>query len=194
MAIETHPLPPFLPKNAQVLLLGSFPPQQHRWKMQFYYPNYQNDMWRIFGLLFFNDAHYFLDLEEKSFKEEQIRAFLTQIGVAIYDTAYQVIRLNNNAADKFLQIHALTDLETLLAKIPDCRHIVTTGDKATDSLVEILAQDIIKPKIGQRSQAQFTNRTLQLYRLPSSSRAYPLALEKKAEAYAEVFKQIGLLK
>ena len=194
MAIETHPLPPFLPKNAQVLLLGSFPPQQHRWKMQFYYPNYQNDMWRIFGLLFFNDAHYFLDLEEKSFKEEQIRAFLTQIGVAIYDTAYQVIRLNNNAADKFLQIHALTDLETLLAKIPDCRHIVTTGDKATDSLVEILAQDMIKPKIGQRSQAQFTNRTLQLYRLPSSSRAYPLALEKKAAAYAEVFKQIGLLK
>ena len=194
MAIETHPLPPFLPKNAKALLLGSFPPQQHRWKMQFYYPNYQNDMWRIFGLLFFNDAHYFLDLAGKSFKEEQIRAFLTQIGVAIYDTAYQVIRLNNNAADKFLQIHALTDLETLLAKIPDCRHIVTTGDKATDSLVEILAQDIIKPKIGQRSQAQFTNRTLQLYRLPSSSRAYPLALEKKAAAYAEVFKQIGLLK
>ncbi|MBZ0474890.1 hypothetical protein AST19_18975 [Acinetobacter baumannii] len=32
-----------------------------------------------------------------------------------------------------------------------------------------------------------------LYRLPSSSRAYPLALEKKAEAYQKFFKEIGFL-
>jgi hypothetical protein len=29
--------------------------------------------------------------------------------------------------------------------------------------------------------------------MPSSSRAYPLAIEKKAEAYAQLFKEIGLL-
>jgi len=45
--IETHPLPPFLPPNAKLLMLGSFPPPATRWKMNFYYPNYQNDMWRI---------------------------------------------------------------------------------------------------------------------------------------------------
>ena len=31
-------------------MLGSFPPQQKRWSMAFFYPNFQNDMWRIFGL------------------------------------------------------------------------------------------------------------------------------------------------
>ena len=50
--IETHPLAPFLPVNAKLLMLGSFPPPKERWKMDFYYPNYQNDMWRIFGLIF----------------------------------------------------------------------------------------------------------------------------------------------
>lgn len=27
--------------------------------MRFYYPNFQNDMWRIFGWLFFADKHHF---------------------------------------------------------------------------------------------------------------------------------------
>ena len=33
--IETHPLPPFLPPNAKLLMLGSFPPPATRWKMNF---------------------------------------------------------------------------------------------------------------------------------------------------------------
>ena len=33
---------------------------------------------------------------------------------------------------------------------------------------------------------------LELYRLPSSSRAYPLSLEKKAEAYKLMFQHYGL--
>ncbi len=42
--IETHPLQQVLPSNAKLLMLGSFPPPQTRWKMDFYYPNYQNVM------------------------------------------------------------------------------------------------------------------------------------------------------
>ena len=45
--IENHPLEPFLPTNARLLMLGSFPPQKKRWSMDFYYPNLNNDMWRI---------------------------------------------------------------------------------------------------------------------------------------------------
>ena len=90
--IETHPLQPFLPENAKLLMLGSFPPPRTRWKMDFYYPNYQNDMWKIFGLVFFQNKEYFLDLATKNFKEQLIRDFLTEKGIAIFDTAYQVIR------------------------------------------------------------------------------------------------------
>ena len=60
---EVHPLAPFLPDGARVLMLGSFPPKRVRWSMEFFYPNLQNDMWRIMGLLFFGDkAHFLADL------------------------------------------------------------------------------------------------------------------------------------
>ncbi|WP_277560868.1 uracil-DNA glycosylase family protein [Acinetobacter beijerinckii] len=191
--IETHPLQPFLPATAKLLMLGSFPPPQHRWKMDFYYPNYQNDMWRIFGLIFFKDKDYFLDLPTKNFKEQQIREFLIQLGVGIFDTAYQVKRLQGNASDKFLEIVTPTDLSKLLMQIPLCNTIMTTGDKATDTLMQHFPEQVTKPMIGQSVQVNYMDRELSLYRLPSSSRAYPLALEKKAEAYKLFFEQIGLV-
>ncbi|ENX22645.1 uracil-DNA glycosylase family protein [Acinetobacter vivianii] len=191
--IETHPLQPFLPSNAKLLMLGSFPPPQSRWKMDFYYPNYQNDMWRIFGLIFFNDKNHFLDLPNKNFKEQQIREFLTEIGVGIFDTAYQIKRLQGNASDKFLEIVTPTDLSKLLEQIPMCHTIMTTGDKATDTLMQHFPDQPIKPMIGQSVQVKHLDRELNLYRLPSSSRAYPLALEKKAEVYQQFFQQIGLV-
>ncbi|WPO68855.1 uracil-DNA glycosylase family protein [Acinetobacter haemolyticus] len=191
--IETHPLAPFLPSNAKLLMLGSFPPPQSRWKMDFYYPNYQNDMWRIFGLIFFEDKDYFLDLPNKNFKEQIIRDFLTRIGVGIFDTAYQVKRLQGNASDKFLEIVTPTDLSKLLEQIPLCHTIMTTGDKATDTLMQHFPEQVAKPMIGQSVQVNYMDRELSLYRLPSSSRAYPLALEKKANAYRQFFTEIGLV-
>lgn len=191
--IETHPLAPFLPVNAKLLMLGSFPPPKERWKMDFYYPNYQNDMWRIFGLIFFNNKDYFLNLEHKNFHEDKIRHFLTEKGIAIFDTAYQVKRLKGNASDKFLDIVTPTDLEQLLHQIPVCSTIVTTGDKATDTLMQSFEPSTIKPVIGTPSETIFLQRKFNLYRMPSSSRAYPLALEKKAYAYAALFQAIGLL-
>lgn len=76
--IETHPLEPFLPGNAVLLMLGSFPPQQKRWSMDFFYPNLQNDMWRIVGLIFFGDKEYFLKPDKKAFDKERIIDFLKQ--------------------------------------------------------------------------------------------------------------------
>jgi G:T/U-mismatch repair DNA glycosylase len=37
---EKHPLQPFLPQNAKILMLGSFPPPKARWSMEFFYPNW----------------------------------------------------------------------------------------------------------------------------------------------------------
>ena len=193
LEIETHPLQPFLPENAKLLMLGSFPPPRTRWKMDFYYPNYQNDMWKIFGLMFFQNKEHFLDLANKNFKEQLIRDFLTEKGIAIFDTAYQVIRLKGNASDKFLQIAKPTDLAQLLQDIPQCYNVMTTGDKATDTLMLSMPEGTEKPQIGQSSKTYFAERDMTLYRMPSSSRAYPLAVEKKAEAYAQLFEEIGLL-
>lgn len=193
LEIETHPFEPFLPENAKLLMLGSFPPPKTRWRMNFYYPNYQNDMWRIFGLVFFENKDYFLDVANKNFKIELLRDFLMHKGIAIFDSAHRAIRLKGNASDKFLQVEEAINIEALLARIPHCHSVMTTGDKATDTLMSALPQDTEKPQIGVSSSTYFADRALTLYRMPSSSRAYPLAVEKKAVFYRTMFEDAGLL-
>ena len=189
--IEEHPLEPFLPVNAVLLMLGSFPPQKKRWSMDFFYPNLQNDMWRIFGLIFFQDKEHFLIPGKKVFDKDRIVEFLNEKGIALYDTASSVRRLQDNASDKFLEVVEPTDIGLLLKQIPACKAIVTTGQKATDTIREQVEVD--EPTVGTSAPFEFEDREMKLYRMPSSSRAYPLALEKKAAAYRVMFSELGLL-
>ena len=190
--IEEHPLEPFVPSNATLLMLGSFPPQKKRWSMDFFYPNLQNDMWRIFGFLFFNDKDHFLLPGKKAFNKDYLVEFLTEKGIALYDTATAIRRLQDNASDKFLEVIEPTDIRLLLKQLPQCQAIVTTGQKATDIIRSQI--EVNEPSVGQSCPFEFEDRILQLYRMPSSSRAYPLALEKKAAVYRLMLNELGLLK
>lgn len=190
MTIETHPLVPFTPPNSQVLILGSFPPPQTRWKMPFYYPNFNNDFWRIMGLVFFDDKNHFINTADKSFYQDRIEQFLNCTGIAISDTAYQIKRLQNNASDKFLEVITLMDIAGILDKLPNCISIITTGEKATQILCDTYAATA--PKVGQSVDFIIGQKPITLYRLPSSSRAYPLSLDKKAAAYRLVFECLNL--
>ena len=191
MEIEKHPLEPFLPAKAKLLMLGSFPPQKKRWSMEFYYPNLNNDMWRIFGILFFDDKDYFLNETRKAFCRERIIDFLNEKGIALFDTASSIRRLQDNASDKFLEVVEATDVTALLRQLPECIAIVTTGQKATDTLRQQV--NVEEPKVGDYSEFIFEGRAMRLYRMPSSSRAYPLALDKKATAYRIMYQDLQIL-
>lgn len=191
--VEYHPLIPFLPTNAKVLFLGSFPPQRKRWCMDFYYPNFINDHWRIEGAVFFGDRHHFVDEEEKRFKLTDIIAFCQEKGLAFFDTSTAVRRLQENASDKFLEVVEPTDIQALIVQLPQLRTIVTTGEKATETLCTTMKISSL-PKVNTFVPVPDTynqaGEQLVLYRLPSSSRAYPLAFEKKVEAYKRMFEQM----
>ena len=188
--VEFHPLRPFLPKNAKELFLGSFPPQRKRWSMDFFYPNFINDHWRIEGQIFFGDRNHFVDEREKRFRQEEIVSFCQEKGIAFFDTATAICRTKDNASDKFLEVVEPTDIHDLLRQIPHCRAIVTTGEKATETICQTLGISDI-PKVNS-SVAIPGGRSLVLYRLPSSSRAYPLSFDKKVEAYRRMFESINL--
>ena len=186
--IEYHPLRPFLPENAKVLFLGSFPPQRKRWCMDFYYPNFINDHWRIEGEVFFGDKNHFVDVENKRFKIDDIVAFCQEKGLAFYDTSTAVRRLQDNASDKFLEVVEPTDIRALVAQLPQLRAIVTTGEKATETICNSLGIPKI-PKVNTSVAIPMFD-SLMLYRLPSSSRAYPLAFDKKVACYREMFNRV----
>jgi len=191
MEIEKHPLEPFLPAKAKLLMLGSFPPQKKRWSMEFYYPNLNNDMWRIFGILFFDDKDYFLNETRKAFCRERIIDFLNEKGIALFDTASSIRRLQDNASDKFLEVVEATDVTALLRQLPECKAIVTTGQKATDTLRQQF--NVEEPKVGDYSEFIFEGRAMRLYPMLSSSRGFPLALDKKATAYRIMYQDLQIL-
>lgn len=185
--IEVHPFPPFIPDGARVLIMGTFPPQPKRWSMEFYYPNRTNDFWPMMGLIFFGDRKALYTSDGKNFDLDKIKTLLTEKGIALNDTGWKIRRLMNNASDKYLDIVEPVPLASLLARMPLCRAIATTGEKAAGVVAEITST--MPPKMGEMTPW----RDIQLWRLPSTSRAYPLALDKKAEYYARMFRQAGII-
>ena len=194
--VEYHPLRPFLPENGKVLFLGSFPPQRKRWCMDFYYPNFINDHWRIEGQLFFGDKNHFVDLDAKRFKIDEIVTFCQEKGLAFFDTATAIRRLQDNASDKFLEVVEPTDIQALIRQMPHLRAIVTTGEKATETICDSLNIPTV-PKVNTSVAIPNTfdraGNPILLYRLPSSSRAYPLAFDKKVAAY-QIITELTLCK
>jgi G:T/U-mismatch repair DNA glycosylase len=171
-------------------MLGTFPPPRTRWSMDFFYPNFQNDMWRIFGLVFFGDKDHFVAGRGK-FDRAGLEEFLRDEGVALFDTAVKVRRLKGNASDQFLEIVEKIDLAATLEKIPDCRAILTAGEKAASALVSITGSPL--PPVGGFVEFEYGNRLLRHYRMPSSSRAYPKPLSEKAAIYGRMFAELGMI-
>lgn len=193
---EIHPLEPFLPKNARLLMCGTFPPKQNRWSMNFYYPNFINDMWRIFGLIYFGDKEALVDKEHKTFRVEKIRNLLLEHGIALSDTGKEVVRTKDNASDKWLQIDQPIDLEATMSEIPDCVAVATTGEKAAGIIASLTGTEV--PRVGEWSRCEIALpdgmlREFRHWRMPSSSRAYPMKLEKKADFYRHMLKETGVL-
>lgn len=186
--LEAHPFEPYIPDNARVLIMGTFPPQPKRWSMDFYYPNRTNDFWYMMGLIFFGDRNALLVPGTKDFDLDKIKALLNDKGIALNDTGRKVRRLMGNASDKFLEIVEPVPLQELLDRMPDCRAIATTGEKAAGVIAEITGTPA--PRMGEMTPGPDG---IQIWRMPSTSRAYPLKLEKKADYYRRLFEAAGIL-
>ena len=191
MEIETHPFEPWLPSNARLLLLGTFPPAPKRWCMEWYYPNYTNDMWRIFGHVFFGDKQYFVNEADRTYKLDLLKP--KEKGIAIFDTALRIRRTTGTASDTDLEIVEPADLDGMLRSLPACRAVLAAGQLATKVFTDHYGIDARKMKMGDHREFRFGQRVIRLYREPSSSRAYPMKVEKKAEYYRRMFEEIDLL-
>ena len=131
-----------------------------------------------------NIKNYRIELFDESYKETEKCIKKAQKN----DTACEVRRLRDNASDAFLEVVTPTDIPALLAHIPSCHTLVTTGEKASSIAAETFGCPV--PPVGSYVDIVMPgpNRaSLRFWRMPSTSRAYPLPLEKKAEAYRQLF-------
>ncbi len=166
-------------------MLGTFPPAPKRWCMPWYYPNFQNDMWRIFGYIFFGDKNHFVEPGQKTWRLDELKEFLAEKGIAIFDTALRIRRTKGTASDKDLEIVEQADLDGMLRKLPECQGVLTAGQLATQVFTSHYGVKL--PKMGNYTEFNFEGRPMRLYRMPSSSRAYPMKVEDKAAYYKKMF-------
>lgn len=187
--IETHPFAPFVYDGAKILFLGTFPPKSEKWSMEFFYPNKINDMWRIMGIIFHGDKEFFIDAVTGAFNCGQIKRFLADKRMAMYDTAYKVYREKGNASDKFLHIIEPVDVKKMLQRYESIDVVVATGEKAAFMVVSQFGVTV--PKAGAHVEVSLGDRIVKVYRMPSTSRAYPMAIDKKASIYRNMLEECG---
>ena len=140
------------------------------------------------GHIAHGDKNFFVVPGEKRFDKEKIVAFCRAQGIALYDTAEEVIRLKGNASDDFLQVERPTDLSALLEQLPECRTIVATGQKSAETLQAITGCAPLP--VGGSVETDFAGRHLTVWRMPSSSRAYPRPVEWKSTFYQKVLESL----
>ena len=147
-------------------------------------------------MIFFNDKDKFFNKESKTIDKEGIKEMLTRYKIGVGETATEVIRTKDNASDKFLEIVMPVKLTKLFANAPSLEIIATTGEKAASVIASLTNTSV--PKMGEHINCRAvlddgTPRDFIHWRLPSTSRAYPMALEKKKAYYEELFKESGII-
>ena len=150
-------------------------------------------MWRIFGLLFYGDKLHFVDEANKTYRLEALKAFLEERGVALFDTCLRIRRTKGTASDKDLEVVERADLDGMLRALPQCKAVIAAGQLATDIFTSHYGIDAKDMKMGEYLTFEFEGRAIRLYREPSSSRAYPMKVEAKAEYYKKMLQDIELL-
>lgn len=119
---HTHKFKPFLPRDAQILILGSFPSPSSR-KKDFYYMDSRNRFYTV--------LNYVLQ-ENYSDEVDDRKELLRKHKIALYDVVEACII--PDARDSNIKKPILVDLQKLLKKLPHIKQIFVLGLTTTKKL------------------------------------------------------------
>jgi len=158
MQVYSHPFDAFVPDNAEVLILGSFPSIKS-FEDNFYYAHPQNQFYKLLAAVY--DELTPQSIEEKS-------KFLQKHKIALWDMVAECER--ENSLDSNLKKIKVNDIEGFLEKYSTIKKVCFTG------------------KTAQKLYLQhFSHLDLPTFYLPSPSPAYrAMKFEEKLAVYKEV--------
>lgn len=155
-SIEELPWPPYIPKNATKLLLGTFPPQQNKRRIDFYYPNPGNRLWPVLANLAHCNLRHFSGTEAV-FERKQI---LDRLNLGISSMGQKIIRFGQNSLDENIRPLQLFDVLRLLDQYPLIDTILLTSSTGKGSTLGMFSSYcmlngiVVPPKIS-KIPAQF---------------------------------------
>lgn len=186
---ETHPWPPFIPVNADKLILGTFPTSEgNRGAYEFFYPNPNNDFWRVL----FRVAGKKLDDHRNAEPVEIRKQVLTELNLGIGDIGKRILRQKESSKDESLFPIEYTDIFSILNNHPTIRKIIITSSSGGNSVLSwfhhyavLNNQNFIIPKgkLPMKTNILFRGKNIKIEIVSSPSRLSPIKGDKLFEMY-----------
>lgn len=121
--IEEHPFETFVPENAEVLIIGTFPTHNNNHRFNFFYSGKDNSFWSIIEQVFKLSFQH--DIGNKAVEER--KAFLKSKGIGITDMHEKCYRKNGYSTDENLFPIILKDIFAILDEHASIKRIVLTS-------------------------------------------------------------------
>ena len=189
---ESHPWEPFIPQNADKLILGTFPTtDKYRGAYEFFYPNPNNDFWRVI----FEVAGKKLDHFHQTEPIDARKQILSYLKLGIADIGKKVLRQKDSSKDDHLFPIEYTDIFSLLEMYPTIKKIIITSSSGANSVLSWFHHyciinghtiNIPKSKLPITTKLLFNNLEIKIDIISSPSRLSPIKGDKLLEMYRTV--------
>jgi len=195
--IEFHPWKYYLPPNAEVLIIGTFPTAFHNRSFDFFYPNKTNIFWKIIYAIAQKELS---TVDDKILAVKSRKEVLDVLKVAITDMGYCIKRNDNSSQDEKLELVEATKIIDILKKTPTIKTIILTSSSGPVSAArwfkEYLVDNKIFFKIPKGKKPQYTAISINgteikvaiLYS-PSQRAVNRISFEKMIAMYKEAISQ-----
>jgi G:T/U-mismatch repair DNA glycosylase len=180
--IEIHPEWDFDIPGMKTLILGNFPPHKKRWDYEFFYPNKQNNFWKVLAAI-----------NGKPLKEMrgvpaviERKGIMKKLKTGVMNIAGKVKRKGHSARDTDIEIIEYNDVLNVIKRHPELETIIIAGYSAKNStarkFLEYLNEHGIEynPPVEIKAGATFEifikKRLIKCVIVNSTSTAFPIKL------------------
>lgn len=172
------------------LMLGSFPPHENKRDYPFYYPNKQNNFWKILSTFCDSPLQHWEG--EKAVKER--KAIMEKLNIGVENMGQLIQRKGASAKDTDIRILEFHDILSVLKKHSELSRILLSGYSAENSTFQSFCRYLRlqglefklpeKTKPGERFTFLYDKRLIECVILHSTSTATRIPLSALIKEFA----------
>lgn len=188
--IEIHPDWYFNIPEMKVLILGSYPPHLDKWSFPFYYPNKQNNFWKILAAINNAELNYF----EGDIAVNERKQLMRNLKIGVQNMGKVIYRKGKSSLDADIEIKEFQDILAIIKKHPELKKIILSGYSAKNStyyaFIQYLKENNIEFKgpvkiaPGNLFVIKLSGRTLSCVIVNSTSTTTRMKLEYLIEQFS----------
>lgn len=194
---ETHNWEPYIPKNADKLILGTFPTaEQNRGSYEFFYPNPNNDFWNLIFKVAGENLENFIDFEPIASRKN----ILGNLNLGIADIGKRILRQRGSSKDENLFPLEFENIFKLLEENKNLKTIIITSSSGGNSVLSWFYQYCVlnkkpfklprqKEKFPKKTFLDFNGKIIKIIIIPSPSRLSPIKGEELYRLYEIAIKE-----